>query len=41
LTFLPVRSVPSQVKGAWLAVAVAVAIDSSPTGISGPSVGRY
>src|SRR5262245_4787372 len=26
LTFLPVRSVPSQLKGAWVAVAVAVAV---------------
>src|SRR5688572_19402988 len=39
LTLLPVRSVPSHVKGAW--VAVAVAIDSLSSGYSGLSFGRY
>src|SRR5690242_16212685 len=45
LTFLPVRSVPSHVKGAWVAAAVAVAVAilqslRKETGVRGRSIGR-
>src|SRR5262245_35944562 len=41
LTFLPVRSVPSHVNGAWVAVAVAILQGlQQETGIRGPSTGR-
>src|SRR5688572_21573172 len=40
LTFLPVRSVPSHVNGAWVALAVAMLQDLQQTGSRDRSVGR-